>query len=132
MLIHAGPYQLAEMFQIILLRMGIAMCMAGYPAFKEGKTFVASGTMQHVASLRPAVIIPKKLTDHEILNHESTILTCPICSEEVKQPWEEVITACKKCAHLLDITADEVQNVPYDVAKPNLLAKIAMEGGNPT
>ncbi len=128
MLIHSGPYQLAEMFQIILLLLGIAMCMAGYPVFKEGKTFVASGTMQHISSLRPAVRIPKKLTDHEILNHESTILQCPLCGEEVNQPWGEVISPCKKCSHLLDITTDTVKVVPYDVAKPDLLAKIAMEG----
>ncbi|ABN06201.1 hypothetical protein Mlab_0023 [Methanocorpusculum labreanum Z] len=128
MLIHTGPYQLAEMFQIILLLLGIAMCMAGYPAFKEGRTFVATGTMTHVASLRPAVRVPKQLTDQEILNHDSTILQCPLCGEEVEQPWGEVITPCKKCSHLLDITANTVKTVPYDVAKPDLLAKVAMEG----
>ncbi len=128
MLIHTGPYQLAEMFQIILLLLGIAMCMAGYPAFKEWKTFVAAGTMQHIASLRPAVRIPKQLSDQEILNHDSTILQCPLCGEEMEQPWGEVITPCKKCSHLLDITADTVKIVPYDVAKPDLLAKVAMEG----
>ncbi len=79
MLIHTGPYQLAEMFQIILLLLGIAMCMAGYPAFKEGRTFVAAGTMQHISSLRPVVRVPKQLTDREILNHDSTILQCPLC-----------------------------------------------------
>lgn len=131
MLIHSGPYQLAEMFQVILLLMGIAICMSGYPAFKKGKTFIASGTMQHISSLRPAARMPHKLTDHEILNHDSTMLKCPICGEEVKQPWGEVITPCKKCAHLLDITADTVENVPYDVAKPNLLAQVAMKGVTP-
>ncbi len=128
MLIHTGPYQLADMFQIILLLLSIAMCMAGYPAFKEGRTFVAAGTMQHISSLRPVVRVPKQLTDREILNHDSTILQCPLCGEVVKKPWGEVITPCKKCSHLLDITADTVKIVPYDVAKPDLLAKVAMEG----
>ena len=131
MLIHAGPYHLVEMFQIILLLLGIALCMAGYPAFKEGKTFVATGTMQHISTLRPAVRIPKQLTDQEILNHESTVLQCPLCGEEVKQPWGEVVIPCKGCGHLLDITADTVKIVPYDLAKPDLLAMVAMKGVEP-
>ncbi len=84
--------------------------------------------MQHISSLHPAVRVPKLLTDHEILNHESTILKCPLCGEEVNQPWGEVISPCKKCSHLLDITTDTVNVVPYDVAKPDLLANVAMEG----
>ena len=131
MLIHTGPYQLSEMFQIILLLLGIAMCMAAYPAFREGKTCAGSGTMLHISSLPPAIRIPKELTDHEILNHESTLLKCPFCGEEVEQPWGEVVSACKKCNHLLDITAKTVKVVPYDVAKPDLLSKAAMDPKEP-
>ena len=96
-------------------------------AFKEGRTFVSTGTMKHISSLRPAVRIPKKLTDHEILKRDSTILLCPVCGEEVEQPWGEVISVCKKCHRLLNVTSNEVNVVPYDVAKPDMLAQAALE-----
>ena len=131
MLIHPGPYQISELFQIILLLLGIAMCMAAYPAFKEGKTFVSSGSMQHILALPPATRVPKRLTDNEILNRESTMLKCPVCGEVIEQPWGEVVSACKKCHHLLDVTANTVKLVPYDVAKPDLLARTAMKGMDP-
>jgi len=127
MLLHAGTHPLSELFQVILLLLGIAMSMAAYPAFKEGRTFVSSGTMKNITSLRPAVRVPKKLTDHEILKRDSTILFCPVCGEEVKQPWGEVISVCKKCHRLLNVTSDEVKVVPYDVARPDMLAEAAME-----
>lgn len=124
-------FQISEMVQVIFLLLGIALCMTAYPAFREGKTYVASGTMKDIAKLRPALRIPKKLTDHEILDHSSTILQCPFCGEKVERPWGEVISACVKCGHLLDITADEVKLVPYDVAAPNLLSTAAMGDKKP-
>ena len=127
MLLHAGAHPLSELFQVILLLLGVAMTMAAYPAFKEGRTFVSTGTMKHISSLRPAVRIPKKLTDHEILKRDSTILLCPVCGEEVEQPWGEVISVCKKCHRLLTVTSNEVNVVPYDVAKPDMLAQAALE-----
>jgi hypothetical protein len=127
MLLNAGAHPLSELFQVILLLLGIAMSMAAYPAFREGRTFVSSGTMENIANLRPAGRIPKKLTDDEILKHNSTILFCPICGEEVKQPWGEVISVCKECHRLLSVTSDEVRVVPYDIAQPSTLAKVALE-----
>jgi hypothetical protein len=108
MLLNAGAHPLSELFQVILLLLGIAMSMTAYPAFREGKTFVSSETMKNIANLRPAGRIPKKLTDDEILKHNSTILFCPICDEEVEQPWGEVISVCKECHRLL---SDEVKVV---------------------
>ncbi len=127
MLLHGGTHQISELFQVILLLLGVAMSMAAYPAFKEGRTFVSSGTMKSIHSLRPAIRVPKKLTDHEILKRDSTILVCPKCGEAVEQPWGEVISVCKKCNRLLNVTADEVKVVPYDVAEPDMLARTAME-----
>ncbi len=131
MMLHTGRFAVSEMIQLIILLMGIALCMTAYPAFREGKTFVAAGTMKDISRLRPAVRVPKQLTDHEILDRSSTILKCPICGENVERPWGEVISACIKCGHLLDITADEVKQVPYDVAKPNLLSIAAMGDKKP-
>lgn len=127
MLVHPGSHQISELFQVILLLLGIAMTMAAYPAFKEGRTYISSGTMHNIAHLRPATRIPKQLTDHDILKRESTILCCPSCGELVEQPWGEVISVCKKCSRLLNITADEVKVVPYDVAKPDTLSETALE-----
>ncbi|MDU9375928.1 hypothetical protein McpSp1_05070 [Methanocorpusculaceae archaeon Sp1] len=127
MLLHTGTHQISELFQVILLLLGIAMSMAAYPAFKEGRTYVTFGTMKNINSLRPASRVPKQLTDHEILKRDSTILVCPKCGEAVEQPWGEVISVCKKCSRLLNVTADEVKIVPYDVAEPDILAKTAME-----
>lgn len=76
MLLHADTHPLSEMFQVILLLLGIAMSMVAYPAFKEGRTFVSSGMMKNITNLRPAMRVPKKLTDHEILKRDSTILLC--------------------------------------------------------
>ena len=70
--------------------------------------------------------VPKKLTDHEILKRDSTILLCPVCGEKVEQPWGEVISVCKKCHRLLNVTSDEVKVVPYDIARPDMLAEAAI------
>lgn len=116
----------SEIFPIILLLFGIALTMASYPAFKEGKTFIASGSMTHVSSLRPAKRIPKQLTDNEILQRNSITLTCPECGSTIEQPWGEVVSSCINCKNLLDITSDEVHTVDYTIAKPDLLAKAAL------
>ncbi|MDO5845851.1 MAG: hypothetical protein Q4Q04_02895 [Methanocorpusculum sp.] len=124
-------FHLSEIVQVIILLLGIALCMTAYPAFREGKTYIASGTMKDIAKLRPALRIPKKLTDHEILDRGTTTLQCPYCGEHVERPWGEVISACIKCGHLLDITSDEVKLVPYDVAAPDLLSNAAMQDKKP-
>lgn len=131
MMILAGTHILLDIFPMILLLFGIALSMAAYPAFKEGKKFVSTGTMGYINNLHPAVRIPKQLTDHEILNRRSQNLTCPYCGEVVEQPWGEVVTPCTECGKLLEITSDEVKPVPYDVAKSDLLASIAMKGEKP-
>lgn len=127
MLIHAGSHPISELFQVILFLLGIALTMAAYPAFKNGRTYVSSGTMKNISHLRPSARVPKQLRDHDILNRESKILRCPVCGELVEQPWGEVISVCKKCSRLLNVTADEVTVVPYDVATPDALSKAAME-----
>jgi hypothetical protein len=127
MLLHEGRHSLSELFQVILLLLGIAMSMAAYPAFREGRTFESSGTMKNITSLQPAGRVPKKLTDEEILKRESTILLCPICGEKMEQPWGEVISICKKCHRLLNVTSDEVKVVPYDVAQPDVLAEATLK-----
>lgn len=131
MMIHAGTYIVSDILPTILLLFGVALTMAAYPAFREGKTFISSGTMGNISSLKPSVRIPKQLTDHEILDRRSLNLKCPYCGEIVEQPWGEVVSPCVKCGHLLDITSDEVIPVPYDVAKPDLLSTTAMKDQKP-
>ncbi|HJJ27929.1 MAG TPA: hypothetical protein O0X70_00880 [Methanocorpusculum sp.] len=121
----------SEFFPIILLLLGIALTMASYPAFKEGKTFISSGTMTHVSSLRPAKRIPARLTDNEVLQRNAISLTCPVCGAEIEQPWGEVVSACCNCRTLLDITADKAVNVEFAVAKPDMLSKAALPGLEP-
>lgn len=131
LIIMSSHYIFSEIFPVIMLLFGIAMCMSAYPAFREGRTSTSSGTMAHISSLRPAVRVPEKLTDDTILNHSSTVLTCPFCGVELEQPWGEVVTPCMKCGHLLDITSHEVNIVQYEVAKLNILSETAMRGVEP-
>lgn len=121
----------SEFFPIILLLLGVALTMASYPAFKEGKTYISSGTMAHVSVLRPAKRIPKQLTDNEVLKRAALSLTCPKCGAKIEQPWGEVVSSCKNCRTLLDITADNATSVEFAVAKPDMLSKAALPGIEP-
>ncbi|MBE6507361.1 MAG: hypothetical protein E7Z72_05490 [Methanocorpusculum parvum] len=131
MLLHTGSFAVSELVQIIILLLGVALCMAAYPAFRAGKTVEASGTMKNIDRLRPSLRVPKELTDYEILTRENSILTCPVCGAEVEQPWGEVVTYCSACGKLLDVTTDGVEAIPHLVAEPNLLSRAAMEDKEP-
>lgn len=131
MILHTGAFAISELIQLILLLMGVALCMAAYPAFRAGKTVEASGTMKNIDRLRPSLRVPKELTDYEILTRENSILTCPECGAKVEQPWGEVVTHCAVCSKLLDVTADEVEVINYMTAKPDLLSVAAMEDKKP-
>ncbi len=131
MILHTGTFHISELIQLIILLMGIALCMVAYPAFRGGKTVEASGVMKDIVRLRPQLRVPKELTDYAILTRENAILKCPECGDEVEQPWGEVISYCKSCGKLLDIYSDAVSEIPYTVAKPDLLALAAMEGKEP-
>ncbi|HJJ48113.1 MAG TPA: hypothetical protein O0X39_03855 [Methanocorpusculum sp.] len=130
-LIATANALVSEFFPIILLLLGIALTMASYPAFKEGKTFISSGTMTHIGSMRPAKRIPKQLTDNEVLQRAAVTLTCPQCGAKIEQPWGEVVSACKNCRTLLDITSDKVTPVDFAVAKPDMLSKAALPSIEP-
>jgi hypothetical protein len=43
----------------------------------------------------------------------------------------EVVSACKKCKTLLDITAEKAVDVEFTVAKPDMLSKAALPGLEP-
>lgn len=119
--------QISAIVQFIILLIGIALCMVAFPAFKNGKTVTAFGTMTSISRLRPSLRIPKELTDQEILSRECTVLQCPSCKAQIERPWGEVVARCDACGSLLDITAEDVSLVPYEVVKPNFFSEAAME-----
>lgn len=121
----------SDIIQVIVFLSGIALCMAAYPAFKNGKTITSSGTMADIARLRPAVRVQKKLTDQKVLRRNSTVLQCPSCGSKLERPWGEVVARCESCGTLLDITADEAATVPYSIVKPNFLSETAMSCNTP-
>ena len=118
--------QISEIVQFIILLIGIALCMVAFPAFKDGKTVTSSGTMASISRMRPALRIPKELTDQELLSRENTVLQCPSCKSQIERPWGEVVARCDSCGSLLDITADDASVVPYEVVKPNFFSEAAM------
>ena len=118
--------QISEIVQFIILLIGIALCMVAFPAFKDGKTVTSSGTMASISRMRPALRIPKELTDQELLSRENTVLQCPSCKSQIERPWGEVVARCDSCGSLLDITADDASVVPYEVVKPNFFSETAM------
>ena len=118
--------QISEIVQFIILLIGIALCMVAFPAFKDGKTVTSSGTMASISRMRPALRIPKELTNQELLSRENTVLQCPSCKSQIERPWGEVVARCDSCGSLLDITADDASVVPYEVVKPNFFSEAAM------
>jgi len=126
MLLNSSKFAVSQLVQFIVLLIGIAICMAAYPAFRTGKRITTEGTMAKIDKLRPALRLPHQLTDCEILKHKTTVLQCPMCGNTLERPWGEVISACEKCGILLDLNESNAEIVPHIIVEPNILTKTAM------
>ena len=126
LLIKPGEEAVSTLVQIILLLVSVALAMVAYPAFREGRTTISTGSMQNIARMRPSVRVPKELVDDDLLKHRGTVLECPVCGSKISRPWGEVVSRCDNCSTLLDINSENVEAVPYKVVKPNMFSEAAM------